>query len=42
MYLGQVCKLWKNKMNSNSGIFKTIYHNGGYLLLFGKRENTKF
>ena len=26
------------KTTSNSGILKTIYHNGSYLLLLGKRK----
>ena len=27
------------KVTSSSGIYKTIYHNGIYLLLFGKKNN---
>ena len=34
----QVYKLWKMKTASSSGILKTIYHNGSYLLLFRKRK----
>ena len=30
------------KTSSNSGILKTIFHNGGYLLLFGKRKLQSF
>ena len=30
------------KTTSSSGIIKTIYHNGGYLLLFGKRKSQSF
>ena len=32
----------KMKMNRSSGISKTIYDNGGYLLLFGKKELQSF
>ena len=28
----------KIKITSSFGIFKTIYHDGSYLLLFGKRK----
>ena len=28
----------KMKVTSSSRIFKTIYHNGSYFLLFGKRK----
>ena len=28
----------KTKVTSSSAIFKTIYHNGSNLLLFGKRK----
>ena len=38
----QVYKLWKMKTTSSSGILKTLYHNGNYLLLFGKRELQSF
>ena len=30
------------KVPSSSGIFKTIYHNGSYLLLSGKRKLSEF
>ena len=36
MKIGQVYKLWKIKLTSNSAIFKTVYHNGGNFMLFGK------
>ena len=35
-------KLWKMKTTSSSGILKTIYHNSGYLLLFGKIKLQSF
>ena len=38
----QVYKLWKMKTTSVSGILKTVYHNGNYLLLFGKRKKQIF
>ena len=38
----QEYKLWKIKAISSSGILKTIYHNGSYLLLFGKRKLQSF
>ena len=38
MYIEQVYKLWQMKPTSSSGISKTIYHNGCYLLLFWKRR----
>ena len=28
----------KIKITGNSEIYKTIYHNGSYLLLFGKKK----
>ena len=34
----QVNKLRKIKISSSSGIYKTTYYNGSYLLLFGKRN----
>ena len=30
------------KVTSSSGIFKTVYHNGSYLLLFGERNSQSF
>ena len=30
------------KITSSSGILKTVYHNGSYLLLFEKRELPSF
>ena len=30
--------VWKIKTNSSSGILKTIFQNGSYLLLFEKRK----
>ena len=41
MFMEQVQKLWKMKAASSSGISKTIYHNGSYLLLFGKTKLTQ-
>ena len=38
----QVSKLWKMKTTSSSGILKTMYHNGSYLLLSGKRKLQSF
>ena len=32
----------KMKVTSSSGVFKTIYHIGSYLLLFEKRRLQKF
>ena len=32
----------KIKITGNSGIYKTIYHNGSYLLLFGKKKLLSF
>ena len=37
----QVYKLWKMKTSSSSGILRTIYHNGSYLL-FEKRKLQSF
>ena len=34
----QAYKLWKIKPTSSSGILKTIYHDGSYLFIFGKRK----
>ena len=43
MLTEQVSKLWKMKTTSSSGIIlKTMYHNGSYLLLFGKRKLQSF
>ena len=42
MHKEQVHKLWKVKTTSSSGILKTIYHNGNYLLLFEKRKLQSF
>ena len=42
MLTEQVSKLWKMKTTSSSGILKTMYHNGSYLLLFGKRKLQSF
>ena len=36
MHMEQVENYEKMKLTRSSGIFKTIYHNGSYLLLFGK------
>ena len=30
------------KLTGSSTIFKTIYHNGSYLMLFGKRKLQSF
>ena len=39
----QLYKQWKNgKKYSSSGIYKTRYHNGNYLLLLGKRKLQSF
>ena len=32
----------KIKTTRSSGILKTVYHNGSYLLLFGKRKVQNF
>ena len=42
MHMEQVCKLWKIKTTSSSGVLKTMHHNGSYLLLFGKRNLQSF
>ena len=41
MFMEQVLKLWKTKATSSSGILKTVYHNGSYLLLFGNTKLTQ-
>ena len=38
----QVYKLWKIRAARSSGILKTIYHDGSYLYLFGKRKLQSF
>ena len=38
----QVCKYEEIKVNNSSGITKTLYQNGIYLLLLGKRILKKF
>ena len=37
MHTERVHKYEKIKVNSSSGISKTLYHNGSYLLLLGKK-----
>ena len=32
----------KLKINKISGVYKTIYYNGSYLFLFGKRKSQSF
>ena len=32
----------KLKMTTSSGMYKTVYHNGSYLLLFGDRKLLSF
>ena len=41
MHNGKVSKLRKMNTTSSSGMLKTIYNIGSYLLLFGKKKNTK-
>ena len=41
MHNGKVNKLRKMNTTSSSGMLKTIYNIGSYLLLFGKKKNTK-
>ena len=36
----QVYKLWKMRTTSSSGILKTIYHNGSYIVTW-KEKNYK-
>ena len=38
----QVCKYEEIKVNNSSGITKTLYKNGIYLLFLGKRILKKF
>ena len=38
----QEYKLWIMETISSSGILKTVYHNGSYLLLFRKRKLQSF
>ena len=38
----QVYKLWKMKAASSSAISKSVYYNGSYLLLFGKKKLQNF
>ena len=38
----QLYRLWKMKATRSSRILKTIYHNGSYLFLFGKRKLQSF
>lgn len=42
MYVEQIYNVQKLKINSSSGIQKTIYHNASYLLLFRKRQLLNF
>ena len=42
MQMEQLYKLWKMKTTSSSGILKTIYRNGSYLMLFGNRKLLSF
>ena len=42
MHMERVYKQWKMKTASSSGILKIIYHNGSYVLLFGKRKLQRF
>ena len=39
---GKSMKTMTTKTTNSSGILKTIYHNGGYLLLFEKRRLQNF
>ena len=38
----QVNKPWKMNTTSSSGMLKTIYNIGSYLLLFGKKKIQSF
>ena len=42
MLIEQVYKLWKMKITSGSVILKSTYHNGSYLLLYGKWKLQSF